>query len=74
MYLPNGTSNVWHFVTNLCICKTGCKTDRYPVLRHLEDQWKVQMDSLGTLDPYQGCKKKDDARADAWKTWPLSWD
>ena len=46
----------------------GSRADGYPVLRHLEDQWMVQMGSLGTLDPYQGCNKKDDARADAWKT------
>ena len=46
----------------------GKKEDGYPVLRHLEDQWMVQMGSLATLDPEQGCNKKDDARADAWKT------
>ena len=46
----------------------GSRTDGYSVLRHKEDQWMVQMGSLGTLDPYQGCNKKDDARADAWKT------
>ena len=46
----------------------GSKEEGYPVLRHLEDQWMVQMGSLGAIDPHQGCNKKDDAKADAWKT------
>ena len=49
-----------HLIQNACD-DPGSKTDAYPVLRHLEDQWMVQMDSLATLDPNQGCKKKDDA-------------
>ena len=46
----------------------GSKQEGYPNLRHLEHQHMVQMGSLGSIDPQQGCNKKDDARADAWKT------
>ena len=34
----------------------------------LGNRWMVDMGSLGTLDPVQGCNKKDDAAAKAWGT------
>ena len=40
----------------------------YPALRHLEEQWMVQMGSLGALDPVQGWNKRDDAKAGA-RSW-----
>ena len=48
----------------------GRKEDDYPALRHLEEQWMVQLGSLGTLDPVQGLNKRDDAKAGAraWGT------
>ena len=46
----------------------GTKEDGYQALRNLEDQWMVQMGSLGALDSNQGFNKKDDAKANAWKT------
>lgn len=46
----------------------GRKEDGYPNLRKLEDKWMVNMGSLGTIDPIQGCNKKDDAAAKAWGT------
>ena len=46
----------------------GTKEDGYQALRNLEDQWMVQMGSLGALDSNQGCNKKDDHKANAWKT------
>ena len=48
----------------------GSKEDGYPALRHLEEQWMVQMGSLGALDPVQGWNKRDDAKAGAraWGT------
>ena len=41
------------------------KIHRYQIL-----QWMVQMGSLATLDPDQGCNKKDGAKANAWNTRP----
>ena len=46
----------------------GSKEDGYPALRHLEEQWMVQMGSLGALDPVQGWNKRDDAKAGA-RSW-----
>ena len=46
----------------------GPREEGYPQLRKLEDRWMVDMGSLGTLDPVQGCNKKDDAAAKAWGT------
>ena len=46
----------------------GTQEDGYQAMRTLEDQWMVQMGSLGALDSNQGCNKKDDAKANAWKT------
>merc|ERR1712208_49525 len=46
----------------------GRKEDGYPNLKKLEDKWMVNMGSLGTIDPIQGCNKKDDAAAKAWGT------
>ena len=48
----------------------GSKEEDYPALRHLEEQWMVQLGSLGTLDPVQGLNKRDDAKAGAraWGT------
>lgn len=48
----------------------GTQEDGYQALRTLEDQWMVQMGSLGALDSNQGCNKKADAKANALKTWP----
>ena len=50
--------------------EAGSKEDGYPALRHLEEQWMVQMGSLGALDPVQGWNKRDDAKASArnWGT------
>ena len=45
--------------------EAGSKEDGYPALRHLEEQWMVQMGSLGALDPVQGWNKRDDAKASA---------
>ena len=44
----------------------GPREEGYPNLRKLEEWWMVDMGSLGTLDPLQGCNKKDDAAAKAW--------
>ena len=46
----------------------GPKEDGYPILRRKEDRWMVDLGSLGSLDPTQGCNKKDDAAAKAWGT------
>ena len=45
--------------------EAGSKVDGYPALRRLEEQWMVQMGSLGALDPVQGWNKRDDAKASA---------
>ena len=44
----------------------GSKADGYPLLRKLEDRWMVQMGSLGTFDPINGCNRKDDAKAKSY--------
>ena len=46
----------------------GRKEDDYPALRQLENQWMVNMGSLGALDPVQGWNKRDDAKAGA-RSW-----
>ena len=45
----------------------GRKEDDWPGLRQLEERWYTNLGSLGLLDPVQGCNKKDDAKAGAWK-------
>ena len=45
----------------------GRKEDDWPGLRQLEEKWYTNLGSLGLLDPVQGCNKKDDAKAGAWK-------
>ena len=40
----------------------------YPILRKLEEKWMINMGSLAALDPQQGCNKRDDAKAKAWRT------
>ena len=45
----------------------GRKEDDWPGLRRLEERWYTDLGSLGLLDSVQGCNKKDDARAGAWK-------
>ena len=37
----------------------------FPKLRKLEDQWMVNLGSLASLDPVNGCNSKDDAKASA---------
>ena len=37
---------------------SGARGDGYPHLRRIEDRWMVDMGSLGTLDPVQGCNKE----------------
>ena len=44
----------------------GPAEEDYPVLRRLEEKWMVNMGSLASLDPVQGCNKRDDARARPW--------
>ena len=39
----------------------------YPILRKLEEKWMINMGSLAALDPQQGCNKRDDAKAKAWR-------
>ena len=46
----------------------GPKEEGYPILRNLEERWMVDLGSLGTLDPVQGCNIRDDAAAKAWGT------
>ena len=41
----------------------GRKQDDYPHLKRLEEVWMVTLGSLGTMDPAQGCNKRDDAKA-----------
>ena len=54
--------------------ESGTQEDGYQALKTLEGQWMVQLGSLGALDSNQGCNKKDDAKANAWMTWPnLTW-
>ena len=43
----------------------GSKDDDYPFLKQLEEKWMVSLGSLGTLDPVQGCNRRDDAKAKA---------
>ena len=43
----------------------GKKEDDYPKLKNLEERWMVSLQSLGSLDPVQGCNKQDDAKAKA---------
>ena len=43
----------------------GRKEDDYPKLKNLEEKWMVSLGSLGSLDPVQGCNKRDDAKAKA---------
>ena len=43
----------------------GKKEDDFPLLKSLEEKWMVSLGSLGSLDPVQGCNKRDDAKAKA---------
>ena len=43
----------------------GRKQDDFPHLKRLEEIWMVTLGSLGTMDPAQGCNKRDDAKAGA---------
>ena len=43
----------------------GKKEDDFPLLKQLEEQWMVSLGSLGSLDPVQGCNRRDDAKAKA---------
>ena len=44
----------------------GSALEGYPLLRKLEEKHMVNMGSLASLDPVQGCNKRDDARAKPW--------
>ena len=39
--------------------------DDFPLLKQLEEQWMVSLGSLGSLDPVQGCNRRDEAKAKA---------
>ena len=43
----------------------GRKEEDFPLLKNLEERWMVSLGSLGSLDPVQGCNKRDDAKAKA---------
>ena len=47
-----------------------CKSDEedYPLVRKLEEKWMITLGSLAALDPLQGCNKRDDAKANAWRS------
>ncbi len=47
------------------VADPGRKQDDYPHLKRLEEKWMVTLGSLGTMDPAQGCNKRDDAKAGA---------
>ena len=44
----------------------GPAEEDYPLLRKLEEKHMVNMGSLASLDPVQGCNERDDARARPW--------
>ena len=43
----------------------GRKEEDFPHLKKLEEKWMVSLGSLGSLDPVQGCNRRDDAKAKA---------
>ena len=45
----------------------GPAEEDYPLLRKLEEKHMVNMGSLASLDPIQGCNKRDDAKAKSWR-------
>ena len=45
----------------------GPAKDDYPKLRKLEEKWMVNLGSLATLDPAQGCNRRDDAKAKSFR-------
>ena len=47
------------------VADPGRKEDDYPHLKRLEERWMITLGSLGTMDPAQGCNKRDDAKAGA---------
>ena len=47
------------------VADPGRKQDDYPHLKRLEERWMVTLGILGTMDPAQGCNKRDDAKAGA---------
>ena len=59
-------SSVKVYLLDSC-ANPGRKEDDWPGLRRLEERWYTDLGSLGLLDSVQGCNKKDDARAGAWK-------
>ena len=48
----------------------GSREDGYPQLIKKEERWMVDLGCLATLDPLQGCKKRDDTAARALGTSP----
>ena len=46
----------------------GPAEEDYPLLRKLEEKWMITLGSLAALDPLQGCNKRDDAKANAWRS------
>ena len=45
----------------------GPAEEDYPLLRKLEEKWMVNMGSLASLDPNQGCNKRNEAKAKSWR-------
>ena len=48
----------------------GRREDDYPHLKRLEEKWMVTLGSLGSMDPAQGCNRRDDAKAGA-RSWGI---
>ena len=46
----------------------GPAEEDYPSLIKLEEKWMITLGSLAALDPLQGCNKRDDAKANAWRS------
>ena len=57
-------SNIEIYLLDFCE-DPGRKEDDFPHLKRLEERWMVSLGSLGSLDPVQGCNKRDDAKAKA---------
>ena len=51
----------------------GPAEDGYPLLRKLEEKWMVNLGSLASLDHQQGWNKRDDAKANPYRTAGRNW-
>ena len=60
----NDLSSIKIYLLDYCV-DPGRKEDDFPHLKRLEERWMVSLGSLGSLDPVQGCNKRDDAKAKA---------